>query len=181
MAQWQRVRLGAERSEVRCLLPRLYDLGCVCTPQIKRCPRCKELKDWSAFNKRPNGTPSSYCTPCQDTYSREHYGRNKPKANTNRYRNAKQYRQSNRELVHGIKHNRPCMDCGETHPPWAMEFDHRDPTTKLGDVATMMGRGNAKNPQRLLDEIAKCDLVCVLCHRYRTFGQRRSPRHDHDA
>jgi hypothetical protein len=22
--------------------------------------------------------------------------------------------------------------------------------------------------QRMLDEIAKCDLVCVLCHRFRT-------------
>lgn len=146
----------------------------MCSSQIKKCPRCLEVKDWGAFHMRPNGTPSSYCIPCQDNYSREHYGRNKKAANTNRNRNAKLYRQANRILVNDIKAGRSCMDCGEVHPSWAMEFDHRDPTTKLENVSTIAGRGVSKNPQRLLDEIAKCDLVCVLCHRYRTFGMRRT-------
>lgn len=131
------------------------------------------MKDWSAFSKRRNGTPNSYCKPCQDSYCREHYGKNKSKANANRYKNGKQYRHAALKLVRTLKFDRPCMDCGEIHPSWAMEYDHRDPLTKVDNVANFAGRRMAKNPQRLLDEIAKCDLVCVLCHRYRTFGMRR--------
>ena len=59
----------------------------------------------------------------------------------------------------------PCSDCGERYPPCAMDFDHRDPSTKRAAVTRMIGRAGT---QRLLDEIAKCDIVCANCHRLRT-------------
>jgi hypothetical protein len=43
-----------------------------------------------------------------------------------------------------------------------MDFHHRDSTTKsfsLGWGVTNVGR------QRLIQEIAKCDLYCAVCHR----------------
>jgi hypothetical protein len=64
----------------------------------------------------------------------------------------------------------PCSDCGERYPPCAMDFDHRDPSTKRAAVTRMIGRAGT---QRLLDEIAKCDIVCANCHRLRT-SRRRS-------
>jgi hypothetical protein len=64
----------------------------------------------------------------------------------------------------------PCMDCGRRFPPCAMDFDHRDPGSKRSAVMRMIGRAGTA---RILDEVARCDIVCANCHRLRTF-QRRS-------
>jgi formate-dependent nitrite reductase cytochrome c552 subunit len=65
----------------------------------------------------------------------------------------------------------PCADCGGTFPQCAMDFDHRDPATKVRAVTRMiMG-----SIDRMLAEAAKCDIVCANCHRLRTF-ERRSGR-----
>lgn len=59
---------------------------------------------------------------------------------------------------------KPCKDCGNSYPPECMDFDHRDPTTKAGQVSDLV---HCKL-ERLHAEIAKCDLVCANCHRIRT-------------
>lgn len=60
----------------------------------------------------------------------------------------------------------PCLDCGRSLPPFVMDFDHRDPTTKCFDVAA--GKSLLKSRAELEREIAKCDIVCANCHRVRT-------------
>lgn len=61
----------------------------------------------------------------------------------------------------------PCLDCGVSYPYYVMDFDHRDPQTKVANVSTLVIKGNR---QMLLEEIAKCDVVCANCHRVRTHG-----------
>ena len=64
----------------------------------------------------------------------------------------------------------PCTDCGRMFPYFAMDFDHRPGEVKLfniGDMASSLRSTNA-----ILAEIAKCDLVCCLCHRFRTAWRR---------
>jgi hypothetical protein len=63
-----------------------------------------------------------------------------------------------------------CQDCQGTFSPFSMEFDHRDPTTKAQRVMAMVGRAGM---QRILEEAAKCDVVCANCHRMRTFVRRQ--------
>lgn len=63
----------------------------------------------------------------------------------------------------------PCMSCGGTFPVCAMEFDHRTGTTKRGNVSAMAGQVRIAI---LLEEIAKCDIVCTNCHRERSFRRR---------
>lgn len=63
----------------------------------------------------------------------------------------------------------PCMDCGRRFPPCAMDFDHRDPSSKRSAVMRMIGRAGTA---RILDEVAGCDIVCANCHRLRTFRRR---------
>ncbi|HEV2249988.1 MAG TPA: hypothetical protein VGT60_05735 [Candidatus Limnocylindria bacterium] len=46
-----------------------------------------------------------------------------------------------------------------------LEFDHRDPRNKLGNVGTMM---LSRRWQRVRAEIEKCDVRCVNCHRRKT-------------
>jgi hypothetical protein len=52
-----------------------------------------------------------------------------------------------------------------------MDFDHRDPRTKAFDLGSASRTGSLK---RTKEEAAKCDVVCALCHRYRTYGKRRT-------
>jgi hypothetical protein len=50
-----------------------------------------------------------------------------------------------------------------------MEFDHRDPATKRAGVSRMLGHAGL---DRILAEVAQCDIVCVNCHRNRTYRRR---------
>ena len=64
----------------------------------------------------------------------------------------------------------PCADCGGSFPPCAMDFDHRLSEVKESGVTRMIGRAGT---QRILAEVAKCDIVCANCHRARTFERRQ--------
>ncbi|WP_422733332.1 hypothetical protein ACN26Y_20980 [Micromonospora sp. WMMD558] len=50
-------------------------------------------------------------------------------------------------------------------PFFAMEFDHREGEVKSFSIAEAR---NGIGKSRLMAEIAKCDVVCCLCHRFRT-------------
>lgn len=135
-----------------------------------RCVRCKQDLQLERFNKRKSGSPYSHCITCQREYSREHYRKNKKKHNKKRVKRKRNERNMMRDMINEIK-DVPCMDCGEKHPSWAMDFDHRDPKLKkftIGNAITL-----AVSRVALIDEMEKCDIVCALCHRYRTHGKRR--------
>ncbi len=61
----------------------------------------------------------------------------------------------------------PCVDCGKTFHFAAMQFDHIG-TDKLGSVSEVARRFNK---QAVLEEIAKCELVCANCHAVRTWSR----------
>ncbi len=65
----------------------------------------------------------------------------------------------------------PCVDCGE-RDPLVLEFDH------LGDDKSFnIAKGiRDRSWQALLDEIAKCEVVCANCHRRRTVERRGTVR-----
>lgn len=71
---------------------------------------------------------------------------------------------ANRKLIDEAK-SRPCMDCGKTFPTYAMDLDHRPGEDKHYCVSKMLGGWSVT---RLAAEIAKCDVVCAICHRKRT-------------
>lgn len=62
----------------------------------------------------------------------------------------------------------PCQDCGHRYPPYVMDFDH-----VRGEKRFNIG-SNLLTPtiDELLDELAKCDVVCSNCHRERTHQRR---------
>ena len=57
----------------------------------------------------------------------------------------------------------PCADCGVQYPYYVMDFDH-----VRGEKLFEISAGH-RHIALLLDEIAKCDVVCANCHRARTF------------
>lgn len=70
-----------------------------------------------------------------------------------------------------IKESQPCMDCGFYYPSPVMEYDHRPGVKKVGTIASMVV--SQRSWKVIEDEIAKCDLVCANCHRYRTHVTRK--------
>lgn len=74
------------------------------------------------------------------------------------------------ELLRDIRRV-PCADCAGRFDPHQMDFDHRDPATKSFNV--MSGRAMLMSTRKVLAEVAKCDIVCVNCHRVRSRAQHR--------
>lgn len=72
------------------------------------------------------------------------------------------------ELMRQLK-NAPCADCGGWFNPWQMDFDHREQSTKLKNVSSLL----FCKVQTMLEEIKKCDLICANCHRERTYKRRQ--------
>jgi len=66
------------------------------------------------------------------------------------------------KLLRELKENVPCMDCGRVYPPEVMDYDH-----VRGEKLFSIGAGPRKAWDKLMQEIAKCDLVCSNCHRIR--------------
>ena len=63
-----------------------------------------------------------------------------------------------------------CVDCGYNLHPEVLDFDHHPGTEKRAAVGTLKCRTWAI----ILDEIAKCDLLCANCHRLRTLTRRKT-------
>ena len=74
--------------------------------------------------------------------------------------------------------NKPCLDCRRVFPPWMLDFDHREDTNKEASVAVLLAIG--RMTPELEHELTKCDLVCPVCHAYRTHHRagRTTPEDD---
>lgn len=64
--------------------------------------------------------------------------------------------------------SRPCMDCKGSFEAVCMDFDHRPDEVKLFNISSNI----TARMDRLLVEVAKCDIVCSNCHRIRTRDRR---------
>lgn len=63
-----------------------------------------------------------------------------------------------------------CVRCGTTEQ---LEFDHIDPSTKIGSVMMMLYRGKLA---LAIEEADKCQLLCNPCH---TKKDRMTPMPEH--
>ena len=67
------------------------------------------------------------------------------------------------EIVVPVK-DRPCMDCGGKFPLICMQFDHVR-GKKLFMIRVGVG---CYSREKIIEEMAKCDIVCANCHWIRT-------------
>jgi hypothetical protein len=140
--------------------------------ELKRCYRCGELKtaEQFAWRNKGKGSYDSFCRACRSAYKKEHYAANRQRY-IDRARERKRLLALER-TTYLIEYFRthPCVDCGESDVV-VLEFDHlRD---KSFDVAQSLPY---RSWQSILDEIAKCEVVCANCHRRRTARRRGSLR-----
>lgn len=67
----------------------------------------------------------------------------------------------------------PCADCENEYPYYAMDFDHCN-GKKSFDIAVAVNKG--VSVEKLNSEIEKCEVVCAVCHRIRTFKRLEARR-----
>lgn len=91
---------------------------------------------------------------------RKHYRKNRKK-----YIEAKNKRKKEAQRLIIKYKSKPCADCGQKYPYYVMDFDHK--FDKKFNLSTAPNRGFSI--KKILEEVAKCDIVCSNCHRIRTF------------
>jgi hypothetical protein len=136
---------------------------------MKKCSRCKQVKQLGEFGKnsaRKDGLQNS-CRECQRNYTRNHYRKNKQYYKDK----AKQYREDVREWFRQWKRTLKCEQCGEDRSA-CLDFHHIDPAEKEFNVSYAWCWGSKK---RILEEAAKCDVLCSNCHRVLHFGEAAYP------
>jgi len=97
--------------------------------------------------------------------SKRHYQRNKPAyIARNTLKKSKL-----RDFLHKYKEFHGCCECGGKFPYYVLDFDHRNPEEKSYQPAKLAETGSW---DKMLAEIAKCDVVCANCHRERTHQKK---------
>ena len=132
---------------------------------MKFCTKCaleKDLEDFVKDRSRPSGR-GSWCKPCHREVAKIAIAKWRDR-NLSTYLSA--FFVERYAKLQQIKEV-PCADCSQQYPWYVMDFDHLDPSTKAGHIALMVGQTIAWD--RVLAEIAKCEIVCVCCHRLRTW------------
>ena len=84
-----------------------------------------------------------------------------------------------KQIVDAIKLAAGCELCGYREEACALDFDHLNPDDKyrtrhgrLVDVADMV-KGERYGLATILAEIAKCRVLCAICHRVHTHRVQR--------
>jgi hypothetical protein len=131
----------------------------------KLCSKCGQLGEFRKGSRQ--------CKGCEREYSRAYQASLSSEKKASYKKQDAEYvgrKRAERHLELDKIKSASCMDCGRSFPPHVMDFDHRDPTTKKAGINRIKGSTLAWGT--VLEEIAKCDLVCVNCHRLRTWPKR---------
>jgi len=129
--------------------------------RVKRCARCGLDLPLELFN-RYGESRQGWCRRCFAGYNREN-------GDTARGRRRERCKRAC-AFVAGHLASHPCVDCGE-HDAVVLEFDHVE--TKRDWVSRLTARGAPLS--RIQEEIERCEVVCVNCHRRRS-AQRGGSR-----
>jgi hypothetical protein len=132
---------------------------------VKQCNKCHLFKEYTLFHKNPKCLDGLdyYCKSCWADYRLQY--RNKKLHESRQCNNLKRLERI--KWFQNLKLNTPCADCDQVYEPYCMDYDH-DPYKgkKIKSISRMVLDNTSKKV--ILDEIKKCQLVCLLCHNKRT-------------
>ena len=129
------------------------------------CQACKECKpeEEFSFKSKALGKRHTHCRQCQQTYKRNHYERNKQEYKARSALAKTRSIKRNQRFILDYLAFHPCIRCGDPDI-MVLEFDHlRDKIKAVSQLAL-----DGCSIQRIIDEIAKCEVLCASCHRRRT-------------
>jgi hypothetical protein len=67
-----------------------------------------------------------------------------------------------RDVIQAHKIAKGCARCGYNKSARALQFHHRDKTTKEHNIARMVTQGRSLG--KIMQEVEKCDVICANCH-----------------
>ena len=125
------------------------------------------------WKNKSKGLRHKKCSPCRNRYDKKIYNKT-PEAKERRraclQKSSRNVRIQLKSKINEIKLNSPCVDCGGTFHPVAMDFDHVKGTKKYG-ISEMAGK---RMPwDKIQKEIDKCELRCANCHRIKTYEEHQ--------
>jgi len=145
-------------------------------PSGKVCSKCGQPGEFRVGHRQ--------CKKCERAYRRELHSKNVEQNVAYREARREHYRKLNVTTQKRRKIERhaaidqiksvPCAECRGSFPPYVMDFDHREPVDKKHEISFLLNKTSCPW-QRILDEVAKCDVVCVRCHRLRTWVPSQKP------
>jgi hypothetical protein len=141
------------------------------------CSKCKVvLTDENGYRRKTGiraGEFTGTCKKCSCQSSIDWCKNNREKANAKQKRTYQRNRQwvskaacERRAKLNLLKMDRPCYDCGGVFPPECMHIPGKE---KLFQIS----KGISYPLEKVIDEIAKCQLVCSNCHLCRTVARNR--------
>lgn len=130
---------------------------------MKVCSICKLPQEEFYANKRKPDGLQSFCISCSKERSKERYKDFSVEQKQEIKDRARQKVLRNKQFVWDYLKQHPCIECKEADPI-VLEFDHtRDKKIAISNLA-----GQGVGLERLQEEIDKCEVRCVLCHRRKT-------------
>jgi hypothetical protein len=167
---WKKVtgQLLAEGAWLQRIVPGAgSDVVAPGTAILKRCTGCGLDRPATEFpvKHKKTGRRGTRCRACRSVYGKLHYRQHRPEyISRSRARVRRHERDSYWSWLMNYLASHPCIDCGQADPV-LLQFDHRDRSTKVGTIGSMLNRASWA---ALLSEVAKCDVRCANCHRLRT-------------
>jgi hypothetical protein len=133
------------------------------------CSQCQKTGDFRPGHRQ--------CKECEGAKGRARYHVNRENHAAYRARHQDHYRELNRQIrlrrrienrqVINKHKSVPCADCSRNYPSYVMDFDHINPETKVANISALLN--HSASWVALEAEIEKCEVVCVNCHRLRTW------------
>jgi hypothetical protein len=130
-------------------------------PKTRHCRRCGLNKPLTDFHLHRRDGYQAWCKPCRREYAAAHYQKNKARRQAQNNRRQAEFR----AWYTSLKAGKRCADCGMEFHPAAMHWDHLPGQKKTAALGSLARHGSRR---LVLDEIAKCELVCANCHAIRT-------------
>jgi hypothetical protein len=111
---------------------------------------------WEAEHRSARWHEDERYRAYQQAYQREYAKRSREKKRAERrafYHRRKAWMQEEKGTT--------CHGCGGTFEPRQLHWHHRDPSTKLFAIGIRVA---SYGRERIAAEMAKCDVLCELCH-----------------
>lgn len=137
--------------------------------KTRTCYACKRRLPETTANfsfRSDRGTFQGHCKSCHKDYRRRHYLKNKKKYIDKARRWSAENKRKMRMFAVGELRKRGCIDCGNKDIR-VLDFDHREGCKRVFSVAVGIN-SKGQSFERVVKEIAKCDVRCANCRRIKT-------------
>jgi len=126
----------------------------------KNCRLCGSIRKIKFFHRHRREKDGRYdiCKFCRSKTKKHEWS---PEVLKRRLPYFRRYRAKKRRILNEIKEKRGCRDCREKDP-CCLQFHHRNPEKKYKTISRLYA--GTWGLDRLMAEIAKCDILCANCH-----------------